>query len=299
MTEKTTETKTQDTPQSPEEEVKSLLQFDPFEVIENEPAAEADPSAAAGTDGGEGTEKPVAAASDADPEQDETDGGKPEPVTKEPAQVDDEAARELAILREKIKTLEATQTTVKEKPAAEAAPEDDGVPEYTFNMPAQFTAMLDSENPAERHAAVAVAMTSVAKTVHRNVINQVRELVTKGVPQMIEQRIAQQTQAQIIHNDFYGKNPDLKELAEKEPALYGTITSIAKNVQEELKIGWSPALRDEIEKRVRAVLRIPRKAAPAKKPGPKIFDGTPRAAASPKQSEADDIVDTLFGQRRN
>jgi len=266
-----------------ENEVRRILNFDPF----------ADAAAPA----------PAAQAPGTTPN---------EPATQTPATPDAGAAAtttppatpqvspEVAALQEQVRNL---QTQIKTTPAAAPTAQPQGeapdpVPAYNYNIPDDVMVALDSDEPVQRKAGIAALAQGVSRTVHRQVLDQMQAVFQNVVPQMIEQSHTVRQTAMSVRQDFYGK---FKEL--DNPQLYPFVQQQAILLGQELGgITWSPEFRDTLGQRVKAALQsasgtiapqVPQ-PAPAAAPAPFLAGGNARPG-SVRGNPTDDISDTLFG----
>lgn len=203
--------------------------------------------------------------------------------------------------------------------AATPAPRpEDQLPQYEFSMPPEMIALLQSENIEDRVKALLMMGTGVAQSVHRRLREEYRGHMSEGLKTYESQfnnRIQQVQSAQRIYNDFYGTYPQLQR-----SELIPVVQRVTDSVTAELGNNWGPQIRDEIARRVFAVIasvqmpgaepagatqQQPRLAAvptprPAATPPPRppAMRGTgarvPPAAPPPAGSQEQHIEDVLF-----
>lgn len=115
---------------------------------------------------------------------------------------------------------------------------------YNFQIPAEYQAALDSENPTMRAQALAAIINGVAQTVHKQTLQDVDRRI-EGVQPVIQQRISEAQQQAEIKNDMYGTYPELSNMMEQ-------VAAVAMQMQNQgLTNGqWSADLRDSIAERL-------------------------------------------------
>jgi hypothetical protein len=215
----------------------------------------------------------------------------PESTPPEP-QVDQSEAirRELEETRRQLAYLQGQMQKPEVKPETPAEPQ---IPEYNFNLPEPLVKLLESEDAGERRQGLAYLAQGVARTVHMNALQEIqraRQELAAMMPQYVQAVNTQQTQAQEVFRDFYGKNQDLDR-----PELRSLVVGTAQQViQETGANNWTPELRDKIAGRVRSVLGA--YASPGRRSNqPANVRGGTRPGAPAVTSQAADILDTLFG----
>lgn len=189
------------------------------------------------------------------------------------------------------------------KPDATPAKPDGKAPEgrdyrqlYTFNLPDELMAAINSEDPKERKGAMQYMISGVGAAIHKQVeqeFTKTIEALTTRMPQFIQQAVIEREQARAVFDDFYGTYKQFNR-----PELYPLVTNVAKAVMKEKKLTqWGPEARDAVAARLNQLMGANAAAAPAApaKPAtqPAMFGGSnARPAASPKTVQ-DDIAETL------
>lgn len=187
--------------------------------------------------------------------------------------------------------LVAALTALTEKlntPPAPAAPTEPAAPEEPsdhfedFAIPDRIMQAMASEDPQERGIATNLVIKGAMNVVFRKMREDLRQFVNEGLPEYFQSFTQAQTQVRSIHDDFYGTYKDFDK-----PELKPIISMIAQRYiaeQGQAYKGWTPAVRDEVAKRVVTLLSLgaPAPAAPAPPAAP--FTPTPSArpaAAAP------------------
>lgn len=273
------------------EQVDALLSFDPFSKKD----APAEPPAA----DAEAGEVPPAAA-DAETLPAEQGTGEPPAAPTAPAAQPPTEDPEKVLLKQQLEQMQRDIAAMRQPQQPQQPPEDPNaaVPEYAFNIPDALLEHLRSDNPAEVRAGVGALAQGVARTVHQTVMQQMASLVQTVVPQMVNQGVTGAQMAREIFTDFYGTYKELNV-----PELRPMIVNVAQQVASEYRAStWSPQLRDEVARRVKAALAqpmapaIPPSAPAAPKPPTQFGGGAARPAAAPAGSKTqEDIMKTLFG----
>jgi len=255
---------TDDEPFESMEDFRKVFEHDPFpggrlpdsepEPLPVTPAAEGQPEAtpAAPAEGVPPVVPPVAPAPQAEVVQ--LPGTIPEPVPPvepEPAVVDPE----LALLRETIKQqgnqiTQLTQAlTPQSQPAqqpGQPAVDPDPLPTYQFPIPAEFMESWRSEDPVVQQQALQQLISSIGRTVHRNV----RAEYAERVPEMVRGQVQTQTQtaqaSNTIAGDFYGTYPQMNQPTVRPMVQEATREILAETRQ----TNWNPTMRDAIARRV-------------------------------------------------
>lgn len=273
------------------DQIDSLLSFDPFNKDEAEasPPAEETPA----------KQEEAAAAVPAEGAEEQPPSQEAQPAEQAPQPQED---HEKVFLRQQLENMQKVLDTLQapKQPTQQQPTEDDiPIPEYNFNIPEPLIQHLQSENPAEVQAGVRALAQGVAQTVHKQVVQQMASMVQSVVPQMVQQGVASANTAKEIFSDFYGTYKELNV-----PSLYPLVVDVAQKVASEYHAkSWSPQLRDETARRVKALLtqgqapvttpQVPQ--TPPAKPPAQFGGGGQRPAASQGSKTSEDIMKTLFG----
>lgn len=273
-----------------------LLNYDPFSqeaAAAETPADEAGTPSAPAQEGGEAPSSP------------EAQPGQVQAQTPDaPAPAEDP---EKALLKQQLEAMQREIEAIR-RPAQPPAQPAGGpqaevpVPDYSFNIPDTLLQHLQSDNPTEVRTGVAALAQGVAQTVHRQVMQHAAEMfgavVQQHIPQMIQQHVTGVETAKEIFSDFYGTYKELNV-----PTLRPLIAATAQQVATEFRANsWTPQLRDETARRVRAALAAGNPvqptspaAPPARPPVQFGGNGARPAGNVPASKTAEDIQKTLFG----
>lgn len=275
------------------DQIDSILNFDPFNkeeakgapVVEDPPAEEEETLPA----------EPAKAEAQTAPAQ-ESQTAEPPPQPPEDS--------EKALLKQQLASMQAALDALQKPQPQQNQPrqqEEFPVPEYNYNIPEPLIQHLQSENPAEVRAGIGALMQGLSQTVHRTVVKDLTDMMQHVVPQMVRQGVDGANTAREIFTDFYGTHKDLNV-----PELRPLIVNTAQQVANEFRANsWTPQLRDETARRVKAVLAghatppapavtQPPATPPAKPPAQFGGNGT-RTNEVPMSKTAADIKSTLFG----
>jgi hypothetical protein len=270
------------------DDIASMLSFDPFaesdapaDLPAETPQDGSVPSADAGASGSEVPATPVEQAA-------------PEPVQESP---------EMVLLRQQMAQQQLLIDRLSAAPVAPSAtpgqstaadPLAEFIPSYNFQIPPQLSAMLDSEDSAERTQGIQYLLDGSLRKVHRNVLEQVQGMLTSYVPQQLQQHTQNLERGQAIKTDFYSAHKDLDT-----PDIRKLVSMITPQVMVETQqTTWSPLLRDAIATKVKGMLGfrpqalaavpIPQAAAPLQ------FDQGSRGPVQTGNSVQNDVMNTLF-----
>lgn len=254
-------------------DLESIFRFDPF-APEEKPAA---PQAPEATPAPQETQPP--AAPSAAPQAPAAPQAQTPAVPQEIQAKLDEIAR-------------AVQPQQPQQPQVDPV-EQVNLPDYGVTVPPALMQLLSSQNPQEMQQGVQHLVKGVAEMTHRNVVIAMRRELQAALPQIIQNQVVMHTETQRIHQDFYGKYPQLNN-----PALYATIQQLGLQTARELGIqGWTDALRDEIGRRAMSLFSG---LAPQQAPRPAPVAITPSGArpapnAAPPAGSQERHIQELFG----
>lgn len=275
------------------DDMEMLMMSDPFNPDADDEGEETQPEGS--TEGSEGQ----------DPAQTQPEAQPGQEAPPKPETAQNDQSQTIAALQQQISTLmtqiQSMQTGGQGQGGdqQQQAPSEspfEKVPGYDFSIPDGLVELLNSEDPKERTQGIAAFGKGVSQVVHKTIMGEmggVIQQVVEAIPQMVAQ-INQQTETQkSIFDDFYGT---FKDLNRKE--LYPTIQTVTQQVLSDPAYGgqWSAAARDEIGKRVYALMG---RAAPGgqqqqQTSPPKIHGGgNSGTRPTPGKTEGQDIVDTL------
>jgi hypothetical protein len=165
-----------------------------------------------------------------------------------------------------------------------------------LNIPDAVIMAMASDNPAERKAATAHMIGSVAHLVQRmavaQAVQQVRNEIATAMPRFVTERLVQHQQQQEVFQDFYGHFPQLSH-----PAIRPVVMAEAQKLaQQGGPKQWTPEFRDQLGRHVTALLRasVPVPAAPpAAAPGTMSgLNARPSGVGTPPAAQP---WDDLFG----
>jgi hypothetical protein len=184
--------------------------------------------------------------------------------------------------------------TMRQPPAPTEAPDE--VPSYLYEIPQPMLQAIYAEDPAMRAKGLQLLVAATARAAHRGLLETVRKEIgsaVSGTETRMQQHMASQQQAQAVHNDFYGRYPQLNN-----PALVPLVVQVAQRLGTEQKVrAYTPAFGDAIAAAVVAAVQgiAPTVAKPTAKPQPAVFGGNARPAApKSKSSLSDEIAEMLF-----
>lgn len=172
---------------------------------------------------------------------------------------------------------------------------------YQFPLPDQVMASLNSDDVGQQKQALGAIMQAVATVTHRSVLQQTSQFINQHVGRMIQETITAARVSEQVNKDFYGSNPDLND-----PAIYPIVGNVAQQLMQQqpalFQQGWTPAVRDLVERQVRVLLNRPKPGAPqqvvtpAAPPAASMVmpTGAARPAMPARGTMADDIASTLF-----
>lgn len=162
------------------------------------------------------------------------------------------------------------------KPAAPAEPDPylpmDGGTHLNYaqimsQVPDQVLTGLRSENPAEQKLAVANLLGVAMHVTHRLAAKQAVEMVqaqmSRVLPEFVNEQLRARDTAQAVHNDFYGKFPQLSH-----PALKQLVMTEAGKLAQQLGVRqWDANFRDRLGEHVMRMLPpMGQPAAPVAQP---------------------------------
>lgn len=268
------------------ENVLDVLHFDPFKKgDEIPPAASAKggkTDEAASGEGNEGGASPTPPAKA--PEMKQAESAKP---------AQDDQLQHWKDLAENYKQLAEGAT----KAPAKAEVKDTS-PAYDFNIPDELIGALTGDDPVKFKQGITAYAKGIAMAVHQQMAKHLEAQYNprfESIPQQIVKVLQMQQEHKTVHDDFYGKYPELNH-----PNLHQLIKSTGEGVAKELgKQAWDSELRDATAKRVKEVLAVATAAAtggkaPTKAPA-KMLGSQGSRPTPPANDDARDIVDTLFG----
>lgn len=292
-----------------DDELASLLEFDPFEEG-NTAGSEGQGSAASGEEGsgtgeGDGTQGQP---------QGEPQGQPSAPSGQEdPAQLRqqlDEALRTIYHLRDgqgnqgvQPGAQPGQQGQMGAQGQDQGESQSDPIPNYQFQIPDQLIQMMDSDDPTQRKQAFSYMAQGVAQTVHQQVRQEYQQRldsVRQELPQQVQQMQAAQEQQRQVFEDFYGTYQDLNR-PELRPTIVNVAEAVATEFQQQGKpVQWGPEFKQAVANRTYQVLgRQPGgqpQQAQARKPSqPRNFGGNARRGVGQADTEQADIERTLFG----
>lgn len=220
----------------------------------------------------------------------------PPPVAQPSGGIDATAMQEA--INKAVEQRLAALSAERQGQAPEASPpsQEDEVPSHLYEIPDQLLQMISSEDPAQSRQGLQVLIAGALRSVHRAVLNQVRQelgTVKSQIPEMMNQFHNIRTKQMAVFEDFYGANPDLK-VPQIMPMIHAEAVALAKERPDLVGNGWNQKFRDELSRRVRSILRwqVSTPAQPAAPP--KILNGGARPATE-KLSAQDKVLADLFG----
>lgn len=276
------------------DDVRKAMDFDPFTPAGEEVQVPPQSGANASADGGANGSQPASG----NPAVSNPASGSGTPAGSQPAQQPaqqpaaqpavDPVAAAIAEQTRLLQQVVQGQQTQGQQPAAQTQqqPQDPlaVMPDYDYQIPDQLVVALNSEDPAERKAALAATIKGVAQGIHRTVAQAVVARLVQleqSIPNSIQGRMEQAQQAQTVMQDFYGKFPQLNT-----PQLRQLVKTVAaEHLSSIPNAQWSPEMRDAIGAKVLGVLTsIAPQAQPAAQPAqaPAMFGGSAAAAQSPR-----------------
>lgn len=183
------------------------------------------------------------------PEQEVEEKGEepPQPPAAAAPPSDDlsEIRRQLAQVTQELARTQGELSAVR---APKEAPKEE---ERVFNIgvPPKLVEDLGSEDPNARAAAVHFLVNNLAELTYKQTMRDVMAKVEPLVSARVQGTIQASTVESDISRDFYGAFPELnkKQLA---PIVF----NVAKEVVSEFGDSWNPRMRDEIGRRVKALL---------------------------------------------
>jgi hypothetical protein len=251
-TEQVTEAPVASAPEvTPLSEAEAVLRHDPFGAAEPEVAPAPEPEVDTGVDGGTTTEAPVAPA---------------DPIPQAPT-VDPTLA---GLLARQTELLEATLA-----PKTEAAPEAPAAPRFAVQVPDGLVAMLNSDEPADRAAAVNNIVNGVANMAYGAAVEFVTAKITElqsTLPTYINQHTEAATTQRQAQEVFYSAYPKLAD-----PAIRGVVGAVAQDVGKQWMnagkpfTGMTPEFADAVAVAIAGKFGIPVdafRATPAVAPAP-------------------------------
>lgn len=244
----------------------------------------------------------------------------PTPLAPTPTQPDlHQLVKTLAENQQALMTLlgQGARAAAQQQQAPPQPRPEDQLPQYEFSMPPEMIALFNSENPEDRVRALLQMATGVAQSVHRRTREEFGGRLNERLQaseMQFNTRMQQIQTAQRIYNDFYGTYPQLQR-----SEIIPVVQQVTNSVTAEMGNNWSPQVRDEIARRVFAVLTsvqvpgaeqgsgaqqpprlavVPPTAQPTVPPRPPAMRGTgarvPVAAPPPAGSQQQHIDDVLF-----
>lgn len=117
-------------------------------------------------------------------------------------------------------------------------------PQFNMQIPQEYVAALNSEDPTVRQQALNTMINGIAQAVHQRTMTDVDQRIQGQAP-IIQQQITAQQEAQAIKQDMYSTYPELNNMMEQ-------VAAVAQQMQSQgLSNGsWSADLRDSIAERL-------------------------------------------------
>lgn len=259
-------------------QIRELLDFDPFEPAPD--AGQEGEVKTAATPAPAGGEKKKVGDAQVPPSDAEAAPAKPDPVAQQLEQVAN-------LLRQQ------TEAAARPKPAE--AEKGAKAPKFNLSIPESISkALLSSEEPTERVAALTEFANGLSNLVHEEIMKEVRTNlaeIVRRIPEIAGNQVRELTTQQEMQNDFWnaasGQHiPEAMRLPRsKEMGQFVALT--AQSLAMELKaqgkdLGWTPEFRNEVLKRVCTGLgRAVPSAAPAQpqRPNGNLPPRQPKPAA--------------------
>lgn len=116
--------------------------------------------------------------------------------------------------------------------------------DYNFQVPPQYLAAIQSENPAEAQYALNMLLNNVAQTV-TNQIRQENQGLREEVGGIVQQQMGNYNTQQEVQRDMYGTYPELQPYRH---LVQATARELGQSMPPNTP--WTPELRDQIAERV-------------------------------------------------
>lgn len=258
-----------------------VLHFDPFpkgsEIPQEAERKPVDNDKAASGEGNETNAPPAQA-----PERKEAESTKP---------AQDDQVKHWRELAERYQELYKEKAGTKEEPVVDDKPK---LPQYDFNIPDELIGALTGDDLGKFKQGVSALAKGIAMATHAQMVKHLEEAMSPrfaAIPELIQTMANNQRQLKTVHDDFYGKYPELNH-----PELKGFVKTIGEQVAKELgKKAWDAELRDSTAKRVKEILSVTTGKKTEAKAPPKMLPSQGARPSTQANDASAEIVDVLFG----
>lgn len=273
------------------EDIESVLHFDPFKKGEVIPESKVE-------------DKTKPAAKTAKEDKTEVDDEKtniPVKESKAPASkkesseatkpTEDQAAywRGIAEARQEALNAKAPSKETKEEV-------ENKIPNYAFEIPDELiTALTSPEAPTFKKGLQALVQ-GMAGAIHAQMDAHMQKQYNprfESLPAMVQQVIQAQAKAKSVHDDFYGKYPELNH-----PQLKNLVKATGEAIAKKLgKNDWDEELRDAVALEVKGLLSsVAPKNGKDTNPPPRMLPTQGARTIVPADDIGREIADTLFSE---
>jgi len=174
-----------------------------------------------------------------------------QPVQSAPTQTPQEAAlaAQVQTLSSQVNTLLGNnaqlQQQIQQPQQAQQQPQQAAAPQYNMQIPQQFMAALESENPQQRAQALNAIMNGVAAATQQQTLAAVDQRLEQVGPR-IQQQVQESNSQAEVKRDMYGTYPELSN-------MMGQVVAVAQQLESQGLAGngaWTPEFRDNIAERL-------------------------------------------------